>query len=116
MTTVLFASPRENGVTDAVTRVFLDGRDAVFFDLYALSPAPCTACNFCESEARCAKRDLDAAITCINRGEAFVCSVTGLAKVDMFQNRRSQLVQRKQNDERRRRNAERAAKAKKKKK
>lgn len=62
------------------------------------------------------KRDLDAAITCINRGEAFVCSVTGLAKVDMFRNRRAQLVQRKQNDERRRRNAERAAKAKKKKK
>lgn len=72
MTTVLFASPRENGVTDAVTRVFLDGRDAVFFDLYALSPAPCTACNFCEGEARCAKRDLDGVFDAIRRSDRLV--------------------------------------------
>ena len=60
------------------------------------------------------RRDLDRAIGWINTGEKFVCSITGLAKVEMFEIRRAQLMQRKKNDEQRRRNAERAAKKKKK--
>ena len=72
MTTVLFGSPRAGGVTRELTRLFLDGRDAVFFDLYALAPAPCTACNFCEGEATCAKRDLDAVFASIGRSDRLV--------------------------------------------
>ncbi len=60
------------------------------------------------------RRDLNRAIGWINAGEQFVCSVTGLAKAEMFEIRRAQLMQRIKNDEQRRRNAERAAKKKKK--
>ena len=60
------------------------------------------------------RRDLNRAIGWINTGEKFVCSITGLAKAEMFEIRRAQLRQRMKNDEQRRRNAERAAKKKKK--
>lgn len=64
------------------------------------------------------KRDLDAAMKWVDSGEAFVCRITGLAKVPMFQERRAQLEARKQKDVQReiqrKKNAEKAAKKKKK--
>lgn len=43
-------------------------------------------------------RDLDAALRCIDSGERFICSVTGLAKVPMFEQRRAELLARRQKD------------------
>ena len=60
------------------------------------------------------KRNLNEALRWIKTGEQFVCGCTGLARVEMFEIRRAQLMQRIKNDEQRRRNAERAAKKKKK--
>ena len=60
------------------------------------------------------KRNLNEALRWIKTGEQFVCGCTGLAKVEMFEIRRAQLMQRIKNDEQRRRNAERLAKKKKK--
>ena len=60
------------------------------------------------------KRDLDAAMKWVESGEAFVCRITGLAKVPMFQERRVQLEARRQKDVQRAKNAEKAAKKKKK--
>lgn len=57
------------------------------------------------------KRDLKQAAEWIDKGEAFVCKATGLAKVPMFQERRAQLMQRMKKDEAR---AEKAARDKKK--
>ncbi|HAG12736.1 MAG TPA: hypothetical protein DCG49_02610 [Ruminococcus sp.] len=60
------------------------------------------------------KRDLDAAMQWVDSGEAFVCRITGLAKVPMFQERRAQLAARMQKDVQRKKDAEKAAKKKKK--
>lgn len=44
------------------------------------------------------KRDLNAAIQAIENGERFVCRITGLAKVPMFEERRKQLQAQMQKD------------------
>lgn len=58
-------------------------------------------------------RDLDAALRCIDSGERFVCNVTGLAKVPMFEQRRAELLARQQKDAARAEAAEKEAKKKK---
>ena len=70
--TVLTGSPRGAGLTNAMTRIFLDGREAAVFDLYEVSPLPCTACCACEADARCAKRDLDGVFDAIGRSDRLV--------------------------------------------
>lgn len=64
----------------------------------------------CHADGIGTRRDLDAAIHALNRGELFVCQITGLAKVPMFEERKKQLLARRQKD------AARAKNAKKKKK
>ncbi|MCQ2417330.1 MAG: hypothetical protein MJ071_05925 [Oscillospiraceae bacterium] len=59
------------------------------------------------------KRNLQKAMEWTISGEAFVCSITGLAKVPMFQERRKQLQERMQKEEQRARNKEKHAKKKK---
>lgn len=53
----------------------------------------------CHADGIGTKRDLDAAMRRIDAGEQFVCQATGLAKVPMFEERRSQLRQRMKKDE-----------------
>ena len=45
------------------------------------------------------KRDLNAAKKWLDRGEQFVCRITGLAKVPVFQEKRAELNARVQKDE-----------------
>lgn len=61
------------------------------------------------------RRDLDAAMRWADTGEQFVCKVTGLVSVPMFQKQKEQLRARMQKDIERKKQAERAAKRKKKK-
>ena len=68
----------------------------------------------CYADGVGVKRDLNEALRWLKTGEQFVCGCTGFARVEMFEIRRAQLMQRIKNDEQRRRNAERAAKKKKK--
>ncbi len=53
----------------------------------------------CHADGIGIKRDLKAAVRCIDEGERFVCQATGLAKVPMFEERRSQLFERMKKDE-----------------
>lgn len=61
--TVLFASPRKNGVTADVLASFLgafpDNTDIRLFDCFDLAPKSCTGCGQCEKTGRCFERDLD---------------------------------------------------------
>lgn len=67
----------------------------------------------CYADGVGTKRDLDAAIRCIDNGERFVCQATGLAKVPMFTERRSQLMARIKKDEARAQNKRRDGQKKK---
>ena len=67
----------------------------------------------CHADGIGTKRDLDAAMQRIDAGEQFVCQATGLAKVPMFEERRTQLTERVKKDEARAEKARRDAEKKK---
>ena len=61
--TVLFASPRADGVTARLTEAFLSncptGAEIRRFDAYEMAVAPCIACNTCEKTGSCVMHDTD---------------------------------------------------------
>ncbi len=73
MTTVLFCSPRKNGCTAEVLSRFIKNRDDInLIDIYALSPAPCTACEKCRTDYRCVNFDMDSALNDIENSEFLI--------------------------------------------
>lgn len=73
---ILFASPHRDGSCAAILHEFLNRistpLDAVTFDAYSLSPAPCTDCGFCKTVRQCALRDLDEVYGAIENCELLI--------------------------------------------
>lgn len=76
---------------------FVDFRETQKEILHAHSRISILLSGYC-ADGVGTKRDLDAAMRWVDSGEAYVCRITGLAKVPMFQDRRAQLEARKQKD------------------
>ncbi|MGN0458271.1 MAG: flavodoxin family protein [Eubacterium sp.] len=59
---IINSSPREDGVCAEILKqvksYFIDC-EIKEYDLYRLSPAPCTACGYCEMHDGCSNKDLD---------------------------------------------------------
>lgn len=73
MTTVLFCSPRKNGYTAEVLSRFIKNRDDInLIDIYALSPAPCTACGKCRTDYKCVNSDMDSALNDIEKSDFLI--------------------------------------------
>ena len=73
MTTVLFCSPRKNGYTAEVLSRFVKNRDDInLIDIYALSPAPCTACGKCGTDYKCINTDMDSALNDIANSDFLI--------------------------------------------
>ena len=73
MTTVLFCSPRKNGYTAEVLSQFVKNRDDInLIDIYALSPAPCTACEKCRTDYKCVNSDMDSVLNDIENSDFLI--------------------------------------------
>ncbi len=59
---IINASPRKEGVCAEIVKQvkpYFADCDIKEYDLYKLSPAPCTACGYCEMHNGCSNHDLD---------------------------------------------------------
>ncbi len=59
--TVINASPRKNGYTSQLLKLFLNNCNYLIdiYNMYDEKLAPCTACNHCQKTGRCVNSDMD---------------------------------------------------------